>query len=201
LLVIIVRHGETDYNKKRLFQGRLQIRLNEKGKAQAVQLAKSLRQYKITRIYSSNLSRARETAEIINKSFSLPVIIDARLDERDWGIWENQNRDEMLKQIPASGNIWNEENLDTNPYKGETTRNLMARCAQFLNYIVENNSAADVVLVVTHGGPMRMILGIIKGLHDEQYLRQEIENGQMLIIRYENSMFVKEIRSIDNNHC
>jgi broad specificity phosphatase PhoE len=55
--------------------------------------------------------------------------------------------------------------------------------------------------VVTHGGPMRMILGIIKGLHDEQYLRQEIENGQMLIIRYENSMFVKEIRSIDNNHC
>jgi hypothetical protein len=48
---------------------------------------------------------------------------------------------------------------------------------------------------------MRMILGIIKGLHDEQYLRQEIENGQMLIIRYENSMFVKEIRSIDNNHC
>jgi len=175
--------------------------LNEKGKAQAVQLAKSLRQYKITRIYSSNLSRARETAEIINKSFSLPVIIDARLDERDWGIWENQNRDEMLKQIPASGNIWNEENLDTNPYKGETTRNLMARCAQFLNYIVENNSAADVVLVVTHGGPMRMILGIIKGLHDEQYLRQEIENGQMLIIRYENSMFVKEIRSIDNNHC
>ena len=201
MLVIIVRHGETDYNKKRLFQGRLQIRLNEKGKAQAVQLAKSLRQYKITRIYSSNLSRARETAEIINKSFSLPVIIDARLDERDWGIWENQNRDEMLKQIPASGNIWNEENLDTNPYKGETTRNLMARCAQFLNYIVENNSAADVVLVVTHGGPMRMILGIIKGLHDEQYLRQEIENGQMLIIRYENSMFVKEIRSIDNNHC
>jgi broad specificity phosphatase PhoE len=201
LLVIIVRHGETDYNKKRLFQGRLQIRLNEKGKAQAVQLAKSLRQYKITRIYSSNLSRARETAEIINKSFSLPVIIDARLDERDWGIWENQNRDEMLKQIPASGNIWNEENLDTNPYKGETTRNLMARCAQFLNYIVENNSAADVVLVVTHGGPMRMILGIIKGLHDEQYLRQEIENGQMLIIRYENSMFIKAIRSIDNNHC
>jgi broad specificity phosphatase PhoE len=58
-----------------------------------------------------------------------------------------------------------------------------------------------VVLVVTHGGPMRMILGIIKGLHDEQYLRQEIENGQMLIIRYENSMFVKAIRSVDNNHC
>ena len=201
MLIIMVRHGETDYNKKRLFQGRLQIRLNEKGRTQAVQLAKSLRQYKITHIYSSNLSRARETAEIINNSFSLPIIIDDRLDERDWGAWENQNRDEILKQIPASGNIWNEENLDANPYKGETTRNLMARCAQFLDYLVENHSAADVVLVVTHGGPMRMILGIIKGLHDEQYLRQEIENGQMLIIGYENSMFIKAIRSIDNNHC
>jgi broad specificity phosphatase PhoE len=197
----MVRHGETDYNKKRLFQGRLQIHLNEKGKAQAVQLAKSLRQYKITHIYSSNLIRARETAEIINNSFSLPIVIDDRLDERDWGAWENQNRDEILKQIRASGNIWNEENLDANPYKGETTRNLMVRCAQFLNYLVGNHSAADVVLVITHGGPMRMILGIIKGLHDEQYLRQEIENGQMLIIRYENSMFVKEIHSVDNNHC
>jgi len=48
-----------------------------------------------------------------------------------------------------------------------------------------------VVLVVTHGGPMRMILGIIKGLHDEQYLGQEIENGQMLIIRYEIQCLLK----------
>ena len=201
MIIIIVRHGETDYNKARRFQGQLQIPLNEKGRTQAVHLAKSLKRYKITHIYSSNLVRARETAEIINKSFSLPIVIDYRLDERDWGIWENQNRDEILKQIPASGNIWNEENLDANPYKGETTRNLMARCAQFLDYLVENHSAADVVLVVTHGGPMRMILGIIKGLHDEQYLRQEIENGQILIVRYENSRFIKEIHFIGNEHC
>ena len=201
MIIIIVRHGETDYNKARRFQGQLQIPLNEKGRTQAVHLAKSLKRYKITHIYSSNLVRARETAEIINKSFSLPIVIDNRLAERDWGIWENQNRDEILKQNPESGNIWIEKNLDFNPHRGETTRNLMYRSTEFLNYLVENHAAADVILVVTHGGSMRMMLGIIKGLHDEQYLRQEIENGQILIVRYENSRFIKEIHFIGNEHC
>ncbi len=201
MIIILVRHGETGYNKARKFQGHLQIPLNEKGRTQAIQLAKSLRQYKITHIYCSGLIRARETADIINKSFSLPIVIDNRLDERDWGIWENQNRDEILKQNPESGNIWKEDNLDSNPYRGETTRDLMTRCTRFLNYLVENHAAYDVILVVTHGGPMRMMLGIIRGLHDEQYLHQEIENGQILLIRYENSRFSKEIRFIDREHC
>ena len=192
MIIIFVRHGETEYNKTRKFQGHLQIPLNEKGRTQAVQLEKSLRQYKITHIYCSNLIRARETAEIINNSFSLPIVIDNRLDERDWGIWENQNRHEILKQNPESGNIWNEENLDANPYRGETTRNLMTRTTEFLNYIVKHHAASDVILAVTHGGPMRKMLGVIKGLHDEQYLRQEIKNGQILVVRYENSRFTVE---------
>ena len=200
MIIIIVRHGETDYNKSRKFQGHLQILLNEKGRTQAVQIAESLRQYKITHIYCSGLIRARETAEIINNSFSLPIVIDNRLDERDWGIWENRNRDEILKQIPESANIWNEENLDSNPYQGETTRELMTRTVEFLNYLVENHAASDVILVVTHGGPMRMMLGIIKGLHNEQYLRQEIENGQIWLVKYENSRFIKRIYSLGNEH-
>jgi broad specificity phosphatase PhoE len=80
--------------------------------------------------------------------------------------------------------------LDFNPYQGETTRNLMVRMKEFLNYLVENHAAADVILVVTHGGPMKMTLGIIKGLQDEDYLRQEIKNGQILKLKYENSMFL-----------
>jgi broad specificity phosphatase PhoE len=194
MILLIVRHGETDYNKTKRVQGTQQIPLNERGKNQALQVAKSLRQFKITHIYCSGLVRARETAEIINSSFSLPIVKDNRLNERNWGNWESKKRDEILKPGENFENIWSEENLDANPHQGETTRELMKRCVDFLHWIIENHADSDVILVVTHAGPMRMIRGIIKGLQDEEYLRRDIKNGQILEVRYEHARFAIEER-------
>ena len=194
MILLIVRHGETDYNKTKRVQGTQQIPLNERGKNQALQVAKSLRQFKITHIYCSGLVRARETAEIINSSFSLPIVKDNRLNERNWGNWESKKRDEILKPGENFENIWSEENLDANPHQGETTRELMKRCVDFLHWIIENHAESDVILVVTHAGPMRMIRGIIKGLQDEEYLRRDIKNGQILIVKYEHARFAIEER-------
>jgi broad specificity phosphatase PhoE len=96
LLIFIVRHGETDYNKAGRIQGQHQFPLNETGRNQALQVAASLKNYRITHIYCSGLGRARETAEIIDKSFLLPVITDDRLNERYFGAWEGKNRDDLL---------------------------------------------------------------------------------------------------------
>ena len=194
MILLIVRHGETDYNKTKRVQGTQQIPLNERGKNQALQVAKSLRQFKITHIYCSGLVRARETAEIINSSFSLPIVKDNRLNERNWGNWESKKRDEILKPGENFENIWSEENLDANPHQGETTREFMKRCVDFLYWIIENHAESDVILVVTHAGPMRMIRGIIKGLQDEEYLRRDIKNGQILIVKYEHARFAIEER-------
>jgi broad specificity phosphatase PhoE len=187
--LIIVRHGETDYNKTGRFQGQQQIPLNELGRTQAQLDGEALKQYRFTHIYCSNLIRAKETAAIINNSFSLPILIDDRLNERSWGIWENHFRDEFAEQDDVIKNIWRVENLDVNPHQGETTRALMVRIQEFLNYLTNNHDEADELLVVTHGGPMCMMLGIMKGLHDETYLRQAIVNGQIIQIKYENSQF------------
>jgi broad specificity phosphatase PhoE len=192
MIILIVRHGETDYNKTKRVQGTQQIPLNERGRKQALQVAKSLRQFKITHIYSSGLVRARETAEIINSLFSLPIVTDNRLNERNWGIWESKNRDEILKPGEKFENIWREENLDANPHQGETTRELMKRCVDFLHWIIEKHAESDIILVVTHAGPMRMMRGIIKGLQDEEYLRRDVKNGQLLTVRYENARFAIE---------
>ena len=138
--------------------------------------------------------RARETAEIINSSFSLPIVKDNRLNERNWGNWESKKRVEILKPGENFENIWSEENLDANPHQGETTRELMKRCVDFLHWIIENHADSDVILVVTHAGPMRMIRGIIKGLQDEEYLRRDIKNGQIFEVRYEHARFAIEER-------
>jgi broad specificity phosphatase PhoE len=65
----------------------------------------------------------------------------------------------------------------------------MKRCAGFLDDLVKDHAASDAILVVTHGGPMRAIMGIINGLQDESYLRQDIGNGQIMTVKYENSKF------------
>jgi broad specificity phosphatase PhoE len=191
--IIVVRHGETDYNKTHIIQGQQQIPLNAAGRAQAREVAAILRQYPITHIYCSGLVRAQETAEIINKSFSLPIVVDKRLNERDWGVWENRNRDKLAGQNNTLRDIWQEKNLDANPHHGETTRELMMRVENFLKSLVANHAAPDVILVVTHGGPVRMMIGIIKGLADTEYLQQkEIQNGQIMKIRYQDSGFTIE---------
>jgi broad specificity phosphatase PhoE len=192
MIILIVRHGETEYNKTKRVQGTQQIPLNERGRKQALQVAESLRQFKITHIYCSGLVRARETAEIINSSFSLPIATDDRLNERNWGRWESKNRDEILKPGEKFENIWREENLDANPHQGETTRELMKRCGDFLNQLIKNHAESDVILIVTHAGPMRMIRGIIRGLQDGEYLRRDIKNGQILIVKYEQGRFAIE---------
>ena len=190
--IIVVRHGETDFNKTCIFQGQQQIPLNAKGRAQAREVAAILRQYAITHIYCSGLVRARETAEIIDKSFSLPIIFDNRLNERDWGTWQNKKREELSAQADTLKNIWRQENLDENPHQGESTRDLMLRVGAFLSYLVKKHTASDVILVVTHGGPMRMMVGIIKGLQDRDYLEKDIENCQILKIGYEDLRFTLE---------
>ena len=190
--IIVVRHGETDFNKTRIFQGQQQLPLNAKGRAQAREVAANLHQYAITHVYCSGLVRARETAEIIDKSFLLPIEIDNRLNERDWGTWQNKKREELSSQDDTLKNIWRKENLDENPYQGESTRDLMLRVEAFLKYLVIKHAASDVILLVTHGGPMRMMVGIIKGLQDKDYLEKDIENCQILRIYYDNSRFTLE---------
>ena len=189
MIIYIVRHGETEYNKTKRIQGKQQIPLNINGRTQAAQAAESLKHYKITHIYCSGLIRARETADIINQYFSLPIVTDIRLNERDWGAWENRYYHEIPNLIQRTGTVWNEENLDSSPHHGETTRQLMKRCAGFLNDLIQDHAASDAILVVTHGGPMRAVIGIVNGLQDQSYLRQDIGNGQIIIIKYENSRF------------
>ena len=190
--IVIVRHGETDYNKSKRIQGKQELSLNEKGKTQARQVAESLRQHKITHIYCSSLVRARETAEIINNSFSLPIVTDESLDERDWGTWENRLHDDILKQNPELVDSLFGMGLDANPHEGETARALIKRSVGFLRQTIENHAESDVILVVTHGGPITVMLGFMKDLRLEEYFHQGVENGQILIVEYTNSEFVFE---------
>src|SRR5919205_4262120 len=89
--LLLVRHGETDWNADGRLQGQTDRPLSDFGRRQARQLAQELVDEELEAIYASDLARARETAEIIGERLGLAVVLDADLREKDWGTWEGLN--------------------------------------------------------------------------------------------------------------
>ena len=143
--VLIIRHGETDWNKKRLIQGTIDIPLNDVGKSQAKMAHDALENENIDAVFASPLIRARETAEIVVGERNLPIMYDKRIAERKFGVAEGMNIDEI--DFDAT---W----LPNRPpvYEGmETFEEIYERIADFFDEIYKDYSDKT-VLVVTHGG-------------------------------------------------
>jgi broad specificity phosphatase PhoE len=138
--LLLVRHGETDWNADGRLQGHTDRPLTDFGRWQAQQLAGELESEELEAIYSSDLARARETAEIVGERLELPVVLDPDLREKDWGTWEGLTAVER----------------DRVEFVGESTEEHQERVLGALRRIAERHSGGR-VLVVTHGGSMRRV--------------------------------------------
>ena len=151
--IIITRHGQTEWNRLGKLQGQADIRLNEVGKEQAEETVKQIGDEKIDLIITSTLTRARETAEIINKRFNVPIVIDDRIKERSYGTCEGitlEERLELKRNYPIVEDVWNyTKNIDFNGI--ETMHDFCKRIYIALDDITERYKDKN-VLIVTHGG-------------------------------------------------
>ena len=100
--IFVARHGQTDWNAEHRWQGHADPPLNERGRAEAQALAESLASRGIEAIYSSDLARGRETAEIVGARLGLPVVVDARLREVDVGEWSGLTTPEIEQLYPGA---------------------------------------------------------------------------------------------------
>ncbi len=143
----IVRHGQTDWNLIHRTQGHTDIPLNATGRAQAQTLIPQLSDLKIDRIISSDLSRAVETAEIINTALQKPISIDNRLRELNYGDFEGRifsdNKDK----------IWHTFNYEPEKFHAESLAHLFYRVKDFCDQLSDTEN----ILIATHGGVIRMI--------------------------------------------
>jgi broad specificity phosphatase PhoE len=157
-LLYLVRHGETDWNAAGRWQGHTDIALNENGRAQARVAAERLRPIALAGIASSDLSRARETAEIIAATLGLPIaFFDAALRERAFGPFEGLTGAECVRLHPRAWQAWREEQVA--PEGGEDRRTLAARVAMGLRRAAQEVARGDAAaLVVTHGGALRAVI-------------------------------------------
>ena len=146
--LLLVRHGETDWNADGRLQGQTDRPLSDFGRRQARQLAEELDGEQFEAIYSSDLARARETAEIVGERLELGVALDPDLREKDWGTWEGLTAVER----------------DRVEFVGESTQAHQERILQVLRRISERHPGDGQVLVVTHGGSMRRVQTAAMGM-------------------------------------
>ena len=163
-VLFLARHGETAWNLEQRWQGQTDVALNQAGRAQAAALAARLAAHRITRIVASDLSRARETAEIIARGLGIDgVLLDAGLRERGYGIFEGLTRAECEAQHPEEWARYVADHRHT-PARAELDVHVAARMHAAVSRAgAHADGAGGAVLVVSHGGSIRALIAAATG--------------------------------------
>jgi broad specificity phosphatase PhoE len=155
--VYIVRHGETEWNAQGRIQGHTDIYLSEKGREQARAVARRLAEVPFDAAYSSDLSRTRETAQIVLGERNIPLHSTPQLREYNKGVFEGLTVHEYSLRYPELYQASLVNDPDFAPDGGETIRQTTARMAQFVAQLRERH-LDDTILIVGHGGSLRSLI-------------------------------------------
>jgi len=163
-----VRHGETAWNAENRICGITDLPLTERGFSQAEQLADTLCSVQIDRIIASPLIRAQQTAQIISCRHRIPVETDARLREQNYGIYEGMDR-----KTPAF--LENKRHFAVRYPGGESMMDVSARVYALLSELKADHTCES-VLLVCHGGVLRVLRTYFLDMSNEEYFRYSPDN-------------------------
>ena len=166
--IVLVRHGETDWNRENRFQGHADPPLNETGRMQARALAERLRADRAVALYTSPLVSAYETATVVGGRLGLEVTVAEELREVDVGSWSGLTRPEVEARFPAGYRRW--LTYGHGWEDGETYDALGIRVLSGLRAIAHAHPG-ERVLAITHGGPIRSALAAARGIEFERARR------------------------------
>jgi len=178
---MLVRHGQSTWNREHRIQGQLDPPLSAEGRRQAELVGRRLAGRRIDGFYASDLRRAWETAQAIGAAIGLDPQPSAGLREIYLGEWEGLRTDELAQRFPAAWARWNEEpDWDLVP-GGEGADLFEARVAAALDAIFERHTHGDVV-VVTHGGVIQVALHRVVGRPSYGLFPFKIQNASISVI-------------------
>jgi len=201
--LLLVRHGVTEWNQAGRYQGHHDISLTDLGREQARQLGVRLTSEDIDAVYSSDLSRARETASLAMQARdALPIFETPALREMSFGAWEGLRHDEVARKFPDDWSAWVRDQISARPSGGESLGDLRSRLADFYQSVAPppkvkgeprdwftyraagqavNSEDSRTLLVVTHGGPVRVLLTLLLDIPIERYWRFSVRPASLTI--------------------
>ncbi|MBE3587157.1 MAG: alpha-ribazole phosphatase [Thermoanaerobacteraceae bacterium] len=179
----LVRHGETIWNARLKFQGHSDIALSPRGVEQAEALSRRLMGERFHAVYASDLQRAVETARILAAPHGLEVRQVPALREIHFGAWEGLTVNEIRARYASEIQKWWDGPLNTRIPGGETLAEVVERVTRTVRELVEKH-AGEQVLVVSHGGAIRSLIGTVLGIDLNQYWRLRLENACLNILEF-----------------
>jgi broad specificity phosphatase PhoE len=188
--LLLARHGETDWNRDGRWQGQTDTPLNERGRAQAHELAAQVAGNGITAVYASDLARARETGAIVADRLRVPLRTDLRLRELHFGGWEGMTTPEIEDRYPEEVERWRADDGSNAFAGGETYVQMSERVVAALIDISAAHPHED-VLVVLHGGPIRGLLAHAAGVTygEQRRLRAHLANCDVVRLAFRDGTF------------
>ena len=188
-MIIFLRHGQAENNTKKILAGRSPgVNLTETGIQQAEQTGKMLELLNVSKIYSSPIDRALQTAEIVGKHCDLEIIPDQRLIELDMGKFTKMPYDEIFAK---HGNVFlkfyaGDDEVRENGV--ETFANVQKRVFDMVDFVVKNHKNENVVLV-THMDPIKAMIGRVLNLKPEILFELIIANASLNIFKNHDQKF------------
>ena len=179
--LVIVRHGQSQWNLENRFTGWIDIDLSPAGEAEALKAGNKLKDYKFDEAFTSDLKRASRTLDIILKEIGqtdIPVQHDKALNERMYGDLQGLNKDECRKKFGEEQvKIWR-RSYDTPPPNGESLKDTAARVLPYYETKIEPElKKGKDILISAHGNSLRALIMHLEKLTPEQILQTEIPTG------------------------
>jgi 2,3-bisphosphoglycerate-dependent phosphoglycerate mutase len=188
-LLVLVRHGQSEWNLKNLFTGWRDVDLTEKGIEEAKSAGRKLkaRGFTFDVAYTSALKRAQKTLDLMLAELGqtgLKTLKDQALNERDYGDLTGLNKDDARKKWGEEQvHIWR-RSYDVEPPGGESLKDTLARALPYyMKYIQPDVLSGKRVLVSAHGNSLRALIMAIEGLTPEEILKRELDTGVPVVIR------------------
>ena len=187
--IILVRHGQTEWNRIEHFRGQADVPLNQTGLAQAEATGRRIAdEWQPAAIYAGPLSRTMRTAEAVGMCCNLPVSVEQRLVDIDYGEWQGLTPDEVRERWPEELSAWyNAPHLACIP-NGETLENLRIRAMSAVNDLVARHLDQTIVLV-SHTVVNRIILLGVLELGNERFWRLRQDTCAINVFEVENGVF------------
>lgn len=174
----LTRHGQTDWNIARRYQGHSNTELNQTGIRQAEQLARRLSKETIHAVYSSDLVRASNTAKAIAAFHNIEPRSDIRWRELSFGDWEGMTYEEMSAHSPDLFDAWMKDSLTVSTPNGETHRQLAERVQAAFDEVRAKHKE-ETVLIVGHSGSMQTLLTLLLGVDVSRYWQFRISQASL----------------------
>jgi broad specificity phosphatase PhoE len=185
----IIRHGETKFNKSHLMQGRgINASLNDTGRKQADAISVYLKDKPVSKIITSSLKRAKESAEPLCRLFNLKPEAYTELDEMDFGYLEGKSFNEVKSDLIHLHESWSSGKLETAPKNGETPIQVFKRANSKAEEILKLSDDECIVFIL-HGRLIRILLSEWLGLGLKNMHQIEHQNGAINYITWQENEY------------